>query len=458
MLPKMDVSKEAKLEQLNKLLESHTLHGSESLKSFLRFVVTQTLENHDTHLKEYTIATEVFGRHSNYDSRNDSVVRVQASRLRTKLHEYYANEGKDDSIILDLPKGGYIPVFTVAMPSNGTVDSVPEVETLPAAELSSSAAASKALEPVPQHREDQRPQDRWLYALLIAISALAVLGALSAFYYRAQVSQLSDPTFSRAGDIAELKAATPLWNDFLSSSEPILVSFSNTRFIGTAETGMKLLNPFTMTHKDETTAESSNASVITEHYTGIGEVMGVYALADFFSKARHPFRVKRSLLMTWDDLKASNLVILGSPAENNLLRDLPQQQDFVFGVLKDENGNVSYGITNLKPKSGEQKYYVARQEGLSRSQISEDYAVISYLKGLDSKNRLMILAGITTYGTQAAAEYVSNPEHIKELLTHLNTTDDPTNPKLPVYYQVLIKVKVNGGVPVQLSYVTHHIL
>ncbi len=457
MLPKMDVSKEAKLEQLNKLLESHTLHGSESLKSFLRFVVTQTVENHDAHLKEYTIATEVFGRHSNYDSRNDSVVRVQASRLRTKLHEYYANEGKDDALIIDLPKGGYIPVFTVSQPNSVAVAGAAEIKKAFVSEIAATAPTPQLIEEVAKSPQIQRFQGRWVYVALVVIAAVALMFALSAFYYRSQVSQLSDPTISRAGDLAELKAAAPLWNDFLNSSEPVLVSFSNTRFTGTAETGMKLLNPFTMTQKDDPKAESS-APIITEHYTGIGEVMGVYALADFFSKARHSFRVKRSLLMTWDDLKAGNLVILGSPAENNLLRDLPQQQDFVFGVLKDENGNMSYGITNLRPKAGEQKYYVAKQEGPSRSQISEDYAVISYLKGLDSKNRLMILAGITTYGTQAAAEYVSNPDYIKELIARLNTTDDTTTAKLPAYYQVLIKVKVNGGVPVQLSYVTHHTL
>ncbi|MEW6125415.1 MAG: hypothetical protein AB1757_00005 [Acidobacteriota bacterium] len=442
--------------ELGKLLESQTLHGSESLKSFLRFVVTKTVENQDTQLKEYTIATEVFGRNSKYDSRNDSVVRVQASRLRSKLQEYYANEGKDDAVIIELPKGGYIPVFTTAKPI--TLEPIVEdaqERTLPP-EPASHIDNSKPAEIISQGKFGK--PSRWVYLALIGISLLALWFAFTTFYYRSEVTQLSDPALSRADDMVEMKAAAPLWSDFLYSTQPILVSFSNTRFTGTAETGMRLLNPFTTDSKDGEKPTSPDNQIITEHYTGIGEVMGVYALADFFSKARHSFRVKRSLLMTWDDLKAGNLVILGSPAENNLLRDLPQQQDFVFGVLRDEQGNASYGITNLKPKAGEQKYYVAKQEGLSRSQISEDYAVISYLKGLDSKNRLMILAGITTYGTQAAAEYVSNPEYIKELIARLNTSGDSNNPKLPAYYQVLIKVKVNGGVPVQLTYVTHHTL
>src|SRR5438105_4151485 len=107
----MQLDKEQKLEQLERLLQSRTLQHSESLKAFLRFVVERTVAEQEIQLKEYTIATEVFGRRSDYDPRIDSVVRVQAGRLRTKLQEYYTAEGKNDQIVIDLPKGHYHPVF-----------------------------------------------------------------------------------------------------------------------------------------------------------------------------------------------------------------------------------------------------------------------------------------------------------------------------------------------------------
>jgi hypothetical protein len=108
----MELGKEQKIEQLERVLHSRTLQNSENLKAFLRFVVEKTLANEDVQLKEFTIATEVFGRRSDYDPRIDSVVRVQAGRLRTKLQEYYTAEGKNDQIIIDLPKGHYHPVFS----------------------------------------------------------------------------------------------------------------------------------------------------------------------------------------------------------------------------------------------------------------------------------------------------------------------------------------------------------
>ncbi len=116
---KMELGKEQKDRAVGEGLQSRTLQNSENLKAFLRFVVEKTLANEDVQLKEYTIATEVFGRRSDYDPRIDSVVRVQAGRLRTKLQEYYTVEGKNDQIVIDLPKGHYHPVFNCPHAESG---------------------------------------------------------------------------------------------------------------------------------------------------------------------------------------------------------------------------------------------------------------------------------------------------------------------------------------------------
>jgi hypothetical protein len=441
--------REEKLEQLERLLGSRILQGSENLRAFLRFVVTKAVDNQDASLKEYTIATEVFGRSNNYDSRSDSVVRVQASRLRSKLQEYYATEGKHDKILIDLPKGHYAPTFTYIEGANGS-------------------AASEVLTPEPAAIPAQQAvgKNKWTGLAIAALALLSLALGVLAFSYRSESGRLKDSLSSKTIQPAEVQAASPLWGDFFHSPEPVLVAFSNALFRGTAETGMKVLNPIGSSPTNAGSAAASQTtgvkddsqSVITNHYTGIGEVLGVYSLGDLFYKAGRSIRVKRSLTLTWDDLKTENIIILGSPAENFVLRDLPQQQDFVFQPLKDDKQNMALGIVNTKPKAGEQQTYLARQEGPSRSQISEDYAVISLLRGLDEKHRLMILAGITTFGTQAAAEYVTKTEHIKDLIAHLGTSESGDSPKLPSFYQVLIKVKVNGGVPVQISYVTHHVL
>jgi hypothetical protein len=436
---------EETLEQLNRLLHSRVLHGSESLRAFLKFVVLKSVENNESQLKEYTIATEVFGS-PNYDSRSDSTVRVQAGRLRAKLQEYYATEGKDDRVIIDLPKGQYHPHFSYA-------------EGAKAENGSESRVDSGPLGHPPPTEVNPTGSDRRIRFLLGVVAALCLLLGALAISNGVALSRLKESGKKGGETDSDVLAAWPLWSDFLRSTDPILVSFSNTRFEGTAETGMRILKPM-VTHPAEADfiQDQESPRVITEHYTGVGEVMGVYAMGEFFHEAGHSMRLKRSLLLTWDDIKNNDIVVLGSPAENYLLRELPQPQDFVFRMTKDTNDISSFGVINTKPKAGEQSIYLAKQEGPSRSQISEDYAVISLLQGLDQNHRLLILAGITTFGTQAAAEYVTKPEHIKELISKLNIAPPGQSPRLPPYFQMLVKVKVNGGVPVQISYVTHHVL
>ncbi len=84
---------------------------NERLSQFLRFLVERHLEGREAELKESVLAVEVFGRKAGYDPKQDAVVRTEAIRLRTRLEKYYQGEGSNDPIVIDLPKGGYRPVF-----------------------------------------------------------------------------------------------------------------------------------------------------------------------------------------------------------------------------------------------------------------------------------------------------------------------------------------------------------
>src|SRR5207245_4094056 len=92
-------------------LNSHALHGSESLCKLLRYLADHALDHPGASPKEYQIATQVFGRPSDFDPHLDSTVRVQAGRLRGKLAEYYASEGVDDQVVVDFPRGTYALTF-----------------------------------------------------------------------------------------------------------------------------------------------------------------------------------------------------------------------------------------------------------------------------------------------------------------------------------------------------------
>jgi TolB-like protein/Tfp pilus assembly protein PilF len=97
--------------QLDRILASKAFRQVDRLQRFLSFIVTETLGGHGDNLKEFLIGVEVFGKESSFDPRMDPIVRVQARRLRARLTRYYREEGRGDEILVELPKGGYAPLF-----------------------------------------------------------------------------------------------------------------------------------------------------------------------------------------------------------------------------------------------------------------------------------------------------------------------------------------------------------
>ena len=98
---------------VEQVCRSRTMGGCTRLTQLLNFVVASTLRGEAAYLKETTIGVDVFGRDPDYDPKVDTIVRSQAWRLRSKLRRYYASEGANDPIVVDIPIGHYVPVFQV---------------------------------------------------------------------------------------------------------------------------------------------------------------------------------------------------------------------------------------------------------------------------------------------------------------------------------------------------------
>ena len=107
---------------LERIRKSEVMSGCQRLVQLLTFVVEATLKGEANHLKETTIGVFVFGRAPDYDPKVDTIVRSQAWRLRGKLREYYASEGIKDPVIIDIPLGRYIPVFSLREPAAAAKD------------------------------------------------------------------------------------------------------------------------------------------------------------------------------------------------------------------------------------------------------------------------------------------------------------------------------------------------
>lgn len=401
------LGREQCFQQVEKLTNSHILRGSESLCRLLRYLAEHSLDHPGVALKEYQIATEVLGRPVGFDPQSDSTVRVQAGRLRVKLAEYYAHEGPGDPIIVELPRGSY--ALTFHLRASGS-----EVPPSPPIILDTGVAPKQA-----------PPSTRgWAIAVL-------VLSVLLASVLVATAILLSQRTRSQSNTSQPIAPAFQIfWNRFVTSPQQPWVIFSNGSFVGRPETGMRYFNPTTDTR-----------SFILDHYTGVGEVLAIHQLDNVFALFSRPIRVKRGALFSLDDAKNNDLIFVGSPSENLTLLDIPGTQEFVFQRLDSGPRKGDLAVLNVHPQPGEPKIFLATP---ANQPTVEDYSVVSLLPGLDPSRSILILAGNSTFGTQAAVEYVCRENSLKELLQRLRVSK-PGDLKS---FEALLRVKIAHGVPV----------
>lgn len=107
------VAPEAVREQLRRILDAPDFDASERNRRFLAYVVEEALEGRSARIKAYTIATTVFGRDASFDPQLDSIVRIEAGRIRRALEHYYLTGGAKDPVQITLPRGSYVPGFDV---------------------------------------------------------------------------------------------------------------------------------------------------------------------------------------------------------------------------------------------------------------------------------------------------------------------------------------------------------
>jgi hypothetical protein len=400
-------------EELQRLIESPGLQHAESLCHLLRYLVGHALAKPQEHLKEYQIAVDVFGRSESFDSRLDSSVRVQTSRLRNKLVEYYATSGVNDSVMIEIPKGTYSALFHWRPPDTAPV------------------SGATAWIPTPQV-EPQGPNlaGYWLRPLPAILAALAI-GLLLGWLIRQPVRNAT----KTAPDQAELRT---FWNSVLKSPNPPLLIFSNAEFSGRPETGLHYFN-----------SQADSRDHINDLYTGVGEALAIGELSGLFSALGRDLVVKRSGLLSWDDTKYRDLIFAGSPTENLSLRELPVSQEFVFRSM--QAGDPRPGdlaIINEHPHPGEPALFLAS----AALPLAEDYAVVTLQPGLQRGQTVLLLAGTTTLGTQAAAEFVCQNDSLAVIRKRLGISSG----SLYTPFSAVLHVQVAKGVPMATEVAAIH--
>lgn len=400
---------------MERIVESSALHGSESLCRLLRYLSNRSLHDPGTTIREHEIAVEVFGR-STFDPRIDSTVRVNVTRLRAKLIDYYNGAGAEDPILVELPKGSYNIVFQTR-----------PVEPAPPAMVAAKPAISGG------GPEDPRGRgvNTWLAAALAGMSIVTILLAATVLLDRRAGS--GQGTGAPSPDSSALRK---FWGMLLNRPSEPWVVFSNAAFVGRPATGMRYLVP-----------SQDSGREILDFYTGIGEVLGVHALDRTFTFLGRSMRVKRGGLLSLDDVENNDVVYVGSPLENLTLRDVPGLQDFEFRLAGDGPRSGEGVLANLAPQAGEPKLFQP-----SALPLTEDFAVVALVPGLNPSRWALILAGTSTIGTEGAVEFVCRDDTADDLLRRIGSVRPGTRP----LFEGVLDVQIKGGVPIHSKLVAFH--
>ena len=144
--------------ELDTILASGILNRAPNLAQLLTYVCAKYFEGAGEQIKEYNIAVEALGRPADFDQKRDSIVRVEAHRLRKRLREYYEADGADHSIRIDIPPGQYAPRFLAA---EAPLQSLSAVTLVAQGELAAEPSAPATVETDTQLAPPRRGRANW---------------------------------------------------------------------------------------------------------------------------------------------------------------------------------------------------------------------------------------------------------------------------------------------------------
>ena len=387
------------------------LRSSARLREFLFYIAECALRDAPDEATEQQIGIHVFGRMPGYNSSEDSIVRTHARLLRQKLGSYFEHEGAEEEMLVEIPKGHYLPLFTNRVSS--VIREEPVLEPIAPAFLPQlEAPSSQVLTPPPRHR----PSKVWFVVPLIVLLTVGL-----AFFAR--------PSRQAQADSSSLET---FWRPFFNDDPPFVI-YSNAVFTGDSVSGLRYASHQAPGRDD------SKAQEYVDTYTGIGELASVYDLTRLFDAHHANFTLKRSQLVAWDEARNNNLIFLGASVENPSVSVLQPTTDFTS-----EAQPGFAGIVNRHPRPGEPAIYSRPEHPLTT-----DYAIVALLPGVQPGKRVLLFSGLTTFGTQAAVEYLCRPDSVDELLRQITGPKGEIRP-----FEAVLETTIGGGVALQTHLVT----
>lgn len=414
-----DLGTDPRWKLVERILLTGPFQKSANLHALLRYLAEHSIRSEFASLTERQIGIAVFGKPGDYSPAEDSAVRVHVRQLRLRLHEFFALEGRNEELRVDIPKGSYALEFHPAQ----------EEPRLALAPAPPAAPEETKVHPRRWHVRD---------VLLMVSAAVAVvlgIGWNRAAHQAAPLSSVPWPlnalvqpdqdthiVVSDANSMVRLLA-----NHEITLEEYLQPGFRANLLPRHAPASLTRLYDYIEDSQLTSFADLSVTSSLVRMAGDRGHLI--------FNSASG---------LNERELEYGNYIFLGSPLSNPWVSLFVDKLN--FEAVEDGVGGKMY-FRNRKPLPGEQATYY----GLSHTGgAGEDYATISLLPASNGHGQVLILQGLRQEGTEALGELLSSPEDRIQLKQALGIQGDP---RTPVYFEALIRARTVAGAPVSISIV-----
>jgi len=422
---------------IQRIASSEHFSRAARLRDFLLYVGKYSLKPNAPEIHEQEIGAKVFGRPLEYDRSQDNIVRVNATELRRRISTYFETVGIHEPLLVEIPRGGYTPVFRYRNPSDNAA-----------------AETGRAHDPngqptTPLAASGFRKLYRFFWPALCLTLAVAVALLLQ---QNRSLQRVLEPW-------ADKPVVAEFWKQFLGSRQQTDIvmpddSLSLSEDITNSPVDLTdyvsrdfVRRISTLTLGDDRRAdvfETLNHNLVT-----FGAIRAAEQIQGQIPR-RYPSTLVWSRLYSADEIKRNNVVLVGGQKSNpwnqlfndqlNFLADYPLH----FVVNDSQRRGV---IRNRNPKPSEQPSYSPNQVSGGSGSFAT-YTVVAYLPNPSKTGHVLILAGLDSDATAAAAEFLTTEEQMERLKATMHVDKFP-------YFEALLRVSRLSGTSLHADLVAY---
>jgi hypothetical protein len=446
--------------QMQRILHSAAFRNAHTLQQLLQFLVAQAYGPDTEALKEYTIGVGAFSRPQDFDPKTDPIVRVQTHRLRQKLREYYETEGRNDPILIEIPKGNYLPTFEAANGNHSVGQSAPAEKSAVASNAAPGIGQGAEPQASVQVEQQSRNGSAWRRA---AIAAAGVVVFVVGLWLGNRLAPISAGA-KAASASAELNAGLrtdpvkAFWTGVLGNDTTPIIAHADAVFLldshndlfwfphgasdyRGAPVDLHLAQQFAA---DPALVAKAGKLYYEDVYLGSGDLDAVAMMSNLFGQMDLKPIVEPGKALTPADLKQHNVILVGSSFQSYAVSQFNAVGDFTFVNPNPNLGGWRGIIVNSHPQPGEQSVYRTERDPVT-GVLKTDHALITIQPGVVSGRYIVDLGGLDTTGCAGAALFATSASGVEELKSALAAHGIHGVNGGPPLFQALLSIRLEKG-------------